>query len=195
MANPLVLDLGCGKRKHEGAIGTDNVRVGAVDLVHNLKSFPYPFTSACADEVILSHVLEHFSVQEISPVLEEVWRILKPEGVVTISVPHALSAGFYADPTHISHFTFETFHYFTESHQFNYYKDTVSNWQVQRLWASVNLLSNLHAEDDKWVKKLNGFFSRGLSYVVRRSFTAPDLLVKCLPIWLVSIHCRLAKAA
>jgi len=193
MGSPLILDMGCGMRKHDGAIGTDIVAVGPVDLVHDLKSFPYPFKSECADEVILSHVLEHLSLQEINRVLGEAWRILKPNGVVMISVPHALSAGFYADPTHVSHFTFETLYYFTQSHHFGYYKDIDSQWRIKRLWASVNIRSNLHKEDNGWQMRLNGFFSRVLSYLVRRSFTAPDLIVKLLPVWLVSIHCRLAK--
>ena len=83
----LILDLGCGRRKHAGAIGVDNVPLETVDVVHDLRETPYPFACGCADEIILSHVLEHFSLAEINCILDEAHRVLGPTGLVTISVP------------------------------------------------------------------------------------------------------------
>lgn len=191
----IILDLGCGRRKHAGAVGVDNVPLETVDVLCNLLAFPYPFAPECADEVILSHVLEHFTFDEIARALDEVYRILKPEGVLTISVPHALSVAFSSDPTHKTRFTFETMYYFTEEHAFSYYRQINARWHVSRLWASVNLVNNHLVPPKPWQQRLEGYATRGMRLAVRRSrsMTLPDLLVKQFPFWLVSIHCQLKK--
>jgi SAM-dependent methyltransferase len=196
MASQVVLDLGCGRRKHAGAIGVDNVALEGVDVLHNLLSTPYPFASGCAGEIILSHVLEHFSLDEINAVLSETYRLLAADGVVTISVPHALSVAFNTDPTHKTRFTFETFYYFTPEHVLSYYSQLKPMWKIERLWASVNLFNNLHVVPSPQKQRLEHAASRVMSYLVRRSrsLTLPDLIVKQLPFWLVSIHVRLGKS-
>lgn len=192
----VTLDFGCGHRKHPGAIGMDNVPLEGVDVVHDLLSVPYPFATGCADEIVLSHVLEHLTLPEINQVLDEAYRILSLDGIVTISVPHALSMAFYCDPTHQTRFSFETFFYFTNAHNFSYYKQMRSVWKIERLWASVNLFNNLHGSIPHWQRKLEGYASQIMRYLVRhsRTMTLPDLVVKQFPFWLVSIHCKLSKA-
>jgi SAM-dependent methyltransferase len=189
------IDLGCGNNKSPGAIGVDNVALDAVDLVHDLLSFPYPFPSECAEEVVLSHVLEHFSIEEINVILDEVYRILAPGGIATISVPHALTVAFNTDPTHKTRFTFETLHYFTSEHRFSYYHQLTPRWRITRLWASINILNNHFTPDGPLQRLIAGYFSRSLSRIVRRSrtMTLPDQIVKHAPFWLVSIHCKLQK--
>lgn len=194
-ANKLILDLGCGKNKHPGAIGVDNVALDTVDIVHDLRSIPYPFASESVDEVILSHVIEHLDFGDIMHVLLETMRILKPSGCVLISVPHAFSVAAFTDPTHKTFFTFGSFHYFTSQHQFAYYKDIHSGWQIERLWASANLFNNQFQKDGWLQTSLNSFASRALRYIIRRSksLTLPELIIKVFPFWLVSIHVRLVK--
>jgi ubiquinone/menaquinone biosynthesis C-methylase UbiE len=191
----VVLDWGCGRRKHPGAIGMDNAPLAGVDVVHDLLSIPYPFPNDSADGIILSHVLEHFAFADMQVILSEAERILKPEGWVTISVPHALSPAYYSDPTHISRFNFETFFYFAEGHVFSYYASLQTCWRITRLWASVNLINNKFGLVAPVWQRLEHVCSRALSYVVRHSktHTLPDLLVKQLPLWLVSIHCQMQK--
>lgn len=192
----VLLDLGCGRRKHAGAIGVDRVSLETVDVVSDLLAVPYPFASACAEHVILSHVLEHFSVNEIDSILSEVHRVLAPGGMVTVSVPHALSVAAWVDPTHRTGFTFETLFYFTREHAFSYYREIHPMWRVRRVWASVNLLNNHLAAASAQQRWLEAFASRVMSYIVchSRTMTVPDLLVKVLPFWLVSVHCCLEKA-
>lgn len=191
----LALDMGCGNRKHAGAVGVDNVPLPSVDVIHDLSRFPYPFRDACADEVIFSHVLEHFTVEQIGAILRETYRILTPQGVVTISVPHALSVAFHSDPTHKTRFTFETLFYFTRDHAFSYYQEVEHRWRVRRIWASVNLFNNHFVELNECQLKIDRVASRALSYIVRHSKTwrLPDLIVKQGPFWLVNIHCQLSK--
>lgn len=193
----VMLDWGCGGNKHPAAIGMDNVALPAVDVVHSLLDIPYPFEDACADEIILSHVLEHFTFEQISQILREAHRILKPDGFVNVSVPHALCIAFSSDPTHKSRFTFETFFYLTPEHPFAYYADTDAHWKIKRyrLWASVNLFNNLLKSTSRWQQQLEQCVSRIAAYAVRHtpSLAVIDMLVRYLPLWLVSIHCRLYK--
>lgn len=48
---------------------------------------PLPFTSDYADGLMLSHVLEHFCAINGTNLLRECHRVLKPGGVVMVSVP------------------------------------------------------------------------------------------------------------
>ncbi len=197
LRSPLVLDLGCGRRKHPGAIGMDNVFLETVDVVHDLLAMPYPFASGCADEMIFSHVLEHFLIQEINLILDETYRILTSRGVVTISVPHAMSVAFPSDPTHKTAFTFQSWYYFTSDHRLSYYKQLTPVWKIVRLWASVNLFNNNLVPTQPWQQSLESYATRVMRYLVRhsRSQTLPDLVVKQFPFWLVNIHCQLMKSA
>jgi SAM-dependent methyltransferase len=125
---PAVFDLGCGAHKTEGAFGIDSVRLAGVDLVHDLEARPYPLHDDCADEVVLNHVLEHFA--DPLPVMEEVWRIVRPGGRVLIRTPHYSGRYAWNDPTHRRAFTSESFHYFGEN-GYSYY--TPARFRVVRV--------------------------------------------------------------
>ena len=51
-----ILDMGCGRNKHPGAVGMDRVNLPEVDLVHNLNQIPYPIKDNFFDEVYATHV-------------------------------------------------------------------------------------------------------------------------------------------
>lgn len=56
-------------------------------IYHDLrKGIPYPDNSV--EEIYISHVLEHFSKAEGRKLLEEIYRVLEPRGLVRISVPN-----------------------------------------------------------------------------------------------------------
>jgi SAM-dependent methyltransferase len=115
---PVILDLGCGNHKLPGAIGVDVVPLPGVDLVHDLGRVPYPFPDSWADEVRLSHVLEH--MPDPLPILEETWRISRPGAIITIRTPHYSGVFAWKDPTHRRAFSRESFSYFGEN-TFSYY--------------------------------------------------------------------------
>ena len=115
---PVSFDLGCGGHKALGAFGVDGADLPGVDLVHDLLRRPYPLPADCADEVHLTHVLEHFA--DPLPVLEEAWRIARPGGRVLIRTPHYSGVYAWKDPTHRRAFTSESFHYFG-ANAYSYY--------------------------------------------------------------------------
>jgi len=109
--NPIkVLDLGCGARKIEGAVGMDQEPLQNVDVVHNLDAFPYPQESSSFDRIVLRHVLEH--LDDVIKVMNEVHRIGKPDGMVEIHTPHFTSLNAYNDPTHKHFFSLLAFDFF-----------------------------------------------------------------------------------
>jgi|WetSurMetagenome_2_1015567.scaffolds.fasta_scaffold02468_4 SAM-dependent methyltransferase len=85
-----IVDLGCGPNKlatEEGpVIGVDSRDLEGVDFRCDLRKLP--FATAEMDIVYSSHVLEHFGRLEVSEVLDEWLRILKPKGEFRIVVPN-----------------------------------------------------------------------------------------------------------
>lgn len=105
-----ILDLGCGERKLPEAIGMDRVRLPAVDVVHDLDVFPYPFETNQFERIRLRHVAEH--VTDVVRLMEEIHRIGRAGCRVEIFSPHFTSLNSYADPTHKHHFSLLTFDLF-----------------------------------------------------------------------------------
>lgn len=111
-----LLDLGCGKKKRQGAIGVDIIWNEQVDVVHNLNSYPYPFEASQFDDVLLDNALEH--LDDIVKTLEEIWRVCAPGAVVNIQVPYFRSH-YAIDPTHKHYFASHSFYYFDPRHDFH----------------------------------------------------------------------------
>jgi SAM-dependent methyltransferase len=97
------LDLGCGGRKLPGAVGVDSLKLPAVDIVHDLSVFPWPFADASFDLVFANHYLEH--APDVLRALGEAHRILKPSGRLVVQVPYFRSVDAFSDPTHAHYFT------------------------------------------------------------------------------------------
>lgn len=109
-----VLDLGCGKRKRPGSTGIDMNARSSADIFHDLNVFPYPLADSSFDEIYLDNVLEH--LDNVIAVMEEVHRIVVPDGMVHVIVPYFRSRWAFMDPTHRHFFTVDSFSYFDPSH-------------------------------------------------------------------------------
>ena len=53
------LNLGCGFKKLEDFVNVDKETACEPDRVVDLENIPWPFDDSCAEEVVLSHTLEH----------------------------------------------------------------------------------------------------------------------------------------
>lgn len=107
-----VLDFGCGRAKHPGAIGADLNRRSAADVIADLNRLPYPFRTDSFDLVVCKDVLEH--LDNFIGVVEEICRITRPGGKIYVHAPFASSPDLYADPTHRRGFVSRSFDYFIE---------------------------------------------------------------------------------
>ncbi len=107
----MIVDLGCGTTKISGAIGIDRVLHPGVNIVSDLEYF-LPLRSNSIDALHASHTLEH--INKLIPLMEEIYRVCKPEALVYITVPYFTYEGAFRDLTHIRFFSEETFSYFQD---------------------------------------------------------------------------------
>jgi SAM-dependent methyltransferase len=74
------------------------------DVVHDLEVLPYPFEDNQFDEIHAYEVLEHTGAQGdykfFFAQFSELWRILKPDGVLYATVPEWKSIWAWGDPSH-----------------------------------------------------------------------------------------------
>jgi predicted SAM-dependent methyltransferase len=88
---PLRLNLGSGPTHIDGFLNVDFNAAEEPDIIANVGSLP--FFDSTVDEIYASHVLEHTAYN--APVLEEWARVLKPGGLLTVTVPDIV-ATYYA---------------------------------------------------------------------------------------------------
>ena len=121
--NIIKVDLACGgNKKSEEYIGVDISNIEGVDIVHNLNTYPWPFEDNSVDVVNCSHYIEHIPHDVYNndnrdgfiQFMDELYRILKPGGVATISAPYYTSSRAYGDPTHVRHICDMTFFYLSK---------------------------------------------------------------------------------
>ena len=128
------LHFGCGKSVLPGHKGVDLSPQPGVSVVCDLAKDYWPFADSSVDACALHNLLEH--LPDTIHVMEELWRVTKPGGVVHIQVPYYNSAGAFQDPTHVKFFTERTFEYFTvdgttELSHYNYYSH--ARFEIVRL--------------------------------------------------------------
>jgi SAM-dependent methyltransferase len=105
-----ILNLGCGNTTQSDEIGVDILSGTDVHVVADLDGNLLPFLSNSIDLIRSNHCLEHLA--NTVKIMEEIHRILKPNGIAEITVPHVSNIGFFRDPTHKRPFTYDTFDYF-----------------------------------------------------------------------------------
>lgn len=105
------LELGCGNRKrNRQAIGIDVVNYADVDIVGDVYEVLSLFPPRSVDVVYSYHFVEH--LQDVTRLISELTRVVKPNGYVEFVAPHFSNPYFYSDPTHRSFFGLYTFCYF-----------------------------------------------------------------------------------
>lgn len=105
------LDLACGLGGYIPPLQARGARVVAVDfnIPHKVKVIPFavadalhvPFPDNCFDLLICTNLIEH--VPSPAELLREIWRVLKPRGVVYLSYPpyYSPKGGHQFAPFHI----------------------------------------------------------------------------------------------
>ena len=106
-----ILDIGCNGKKYKGkdgdvVIGLDIQKFPEVDVIHDLEKTPLPFKASTFDIVYANHTLEH--IKNIVELVMDVHRILKPNGVFRVIVPHR-SNPFASHFGHVTHWDSSSF--------------------------------------------------------------------------------------
>ena len=109
---PIIIELGCGNRKRfSESIGIDIINYESVDIVGDVFDILKIFPNNVVSEVSSSHFFEH--VDDIGLLMDEIGRILKKGGILSVIVPHFSNPYFYSDFTHKTFFGLYTFCYFS----------------------------------------------------------------------------------
>src|SRR5215207_3868086 len=80
------LNWGCGEHTREGWINSDIKEAPGVDVVGDVRS-GLPLASESVDYAVSVHALPELSYPELVPALEELLRVLKPQGVLRLILP------------------------------------------------------------------------------------------------------------
>ena len=78
--NAVRLNLGCGYRKLDGYINIDNRKEVEPDLIYDILD-GMPFENNSIDEIRAYDFLEHIPIGKVIFVMEEIYRVLKPNGI------------------------------------------------------------------------------------------------------------------
>lgn len=127
------LEIGGGNLIEPGWTNLDPVH-GRGEWKRQAQDTPWPAATRGVDAIRASHVMEHIPAgDERIRVMNEAWRVLRLGGVFEVIVPfmtgswHAI-----ADPTHVSLWCRESFHYFDGTFGAN------ADYGI-RLWQTLEL--------------------------------------------------------
>ena len=99
---PILLDLGCGDKHLQNSVKNNNIEYIGLDITDlNFEFDKIPSEDNKIDIIVILAVIEHISNPD--NLLNEVYRVLKPGGIVYITTPnwHYDYRTFYNDPTHV----------------------------------------------------------------------------------------------
>jgi SAM-dependent methyltransferase len=85
------LHLGCGTKYLPGFINVDGNLFNKIDLWLDVRN-GLPFPTQSVDSIYSTHMFEHFYADELSGLLGECFRVLKPGGGIRLVVPNLESA-------------------------------------------------------------------------------------------------------
>ena len=91
------LNLGCNTDVRPGWVNVDITDYGGNEIV-DLNAGPWPWADDRFEEIFASHVLEH--LDNFNAVVNELWRVSRPGGLIEVRVPFFLSTKFYSEPDH-----------------------------------------------------------------------------------------------
>lgn len=93
------INLGSGYKRFPEFLNVDHDPLTQPDFLADLEDLHLPIDDDSVEYVVAHHVLEHIGEGFFS-LLQELYRIMKPDAILEIKVPHHRSEIFYSDPTH-----------------------------------------------------------------------------------------------
>lgn len=152
------LNLGCGFDKREGFVNADNFLECQPDIMCDLEAFPWPFEDNDFDYILMKHVLEHVGSQfsVFKKIMQELYRISSPDGIIEIQVPHFSHNTFWSDPTHVRGFTDLTFRMMSKK-QNDVWIAKRANYSMLAYMMNVDfeVAEASHIYDQAWLNREN----------------------------------------
>jgi len=130
------LNLGCGRSPMEGWVNVDSVALEGVDVVADLEEGKLPFEDESVDEIHASHVLEH--IKNSLGLMQELYRVAKPDTLATFRVPYGSSDDADEDPTHVRRYFWNSWGYFSQPYYWRADYGYRGDWEIVDLVLSVD---------------------------------------------------------
>lgn len=112
-----VLELGVGNYKtNRDAIGVDILDTPAADVVGDVFEVLAQIRDGAVRRIESAHFFEH--IDDTERLLAACARVLEPQGVMQVMVPHFSNPYFYSDPTHRATYGLYTFSYWADTDLF-----------------------------------------------------------------------------
>lgn len=126
------INVACGFKQKFGHINVDSDPRVNPDVVANMEN-GLPFGNEVAEEILSEHTLEHISPDKIHFVMFDLWRILKPGGLLKVVVP--IGKGLLNSPEHKSMWDHKSWLFFTdwnlrEKYKFNLVDECVKGEDI-----------------------------------------------------------------
>jgi SAM-dependent methyltransferase len=126
-----------------GWVNVDAKALPGVDVVADLercRTQPLPFPDDAADELLLSHVIEH--IDDTLGLMQELHRIARPGAIATIRCPYGGSDDADEDPTHRRRFFVNSFGYFSQPFYWRADYGYRGDWEPRRIVLVVDSQEN-----------------------------------------------------
>ena len=157
----VALDLGAAHRKPPGYVGVDRLPGEGVDIVATLPArLDLPDDSVGLLRAV--NFLEHVPAKV--PLINELYRLLAPGGMLLTSTPSSDGRGAYQDPNHVAYYNENSFWYYTDDQYRAFVPDLEARFQSSRL--ATLFPSEWHSE-------------KNISYVVANLIAMKDGAARC----------------
>ena len=116
------------------------------DIKHDLEKYPYPIKDNTATVIKAVHVLERINPLNNGTIkwMDEMWRMLKYDGQLVLSVYYAGSTAFWSDPTYVNGCTHQTWFFFDPNHISRlYYEYKPKPWTIGASYANPDGLMEI----------------------------------------------------
>jgi len=144
------LNLGSGYRPREGFVNIDNREECKPDLLCDVVS-GLPFDDDSVDYVLATDFLEHVPAGKVVSVIEDIYRVLKPGGILEHLTPSTDGRGAFSDPHHVSFWNAASWLYYTDDEHRRLYGITAKfvgqseDHVTNEKWGIVHTHGILHA--------------------------------------------------
>jgi len=139
-SNKIKLNIGCGRDYRKGWKNVDASREVKADEYYDIRNGIKEEENSCI-EIYCSGVLEQILENEkFLFVMNELWRVLDPNGIATIVVPSSRYAIAFRDPFDCRHFIEETWDYIDYNKKYYHLYGSVYGFKP---WIVLEKTTNL----------------------------------------------------
>ncbi len=121
LGNPQKVYIGAGKDHRYGWLHVDRHPFPNTDIVCDITQ-GLPLKDSSIGHCFSQDFMEHVPPEKKIDVVNEIWRVLKPDGIMEHIIPQAGSQNDFGSPTHLSHWTQQQFEHF-DVNSYRYDKD------------------------------------------------------------------------